>query len=293
MVKLSIIIAYYKTYDLTLKLLKELSIQKTEDVEIVLIDDGCHENRFDIFKEFKIVHLEKNVGASSAWNKGLDNATGEYIGFIDSDDMITMDYIDVLLKTLKEHDEEIIYFNWADFNNNIIVKHPTNYALWKAIYKRSIFPRFVDGMNVHNDVPVQDKLRKGKFSEFYIDRVLYIYNSNRVGSITWKNTIKEDKMIKVEAIKQFTLKNFKEAKNIVRKDKNEEGKIFIGDVFECSPEIAEYLQGNNEGKQVVIKVLEVIPEIQETDTKELTEKKVELVEKPRVEKISKKKKRGK
>lgn len=99
-------------------------------------------------------------------------------------------------------------------------------------------------------------------------------------------------MIKVEAIKQFTLKDFKEAKNIVRKDKNEEGKIFVGDVFECSPKIAEYLQGNNKEKQVVIRVLEVIPEIQEIDTKELTEKKVELVEKPRVAKISKKK-RGK
>lgn len=186
MVKLSIIIAYYETYDLTLKLLKELSIQKTDDIEIILIDDGCNETRFDVFKNFKIVHLEKNVGASSAWNAGLDNATGEYIGFIDSDDQITMDYVDVLLNTLKEHDEEIIYFNWADFNKNEIVRHPQNYALWKAIYKRKMFPRFIDGMCYHNDVPVQDKIRSEHHSEYYIDRVLYIYNSNREGSITWK-----------------------------------------------------------------------------------------------------------
>ena len=53
-----------------------------------------------------------------------------------------MDYVDVLLETLKTHDEEIIYFNWADFNSNEIITHPTNYALWKAIYKRNIFPRF-------------------------------------------------------------------------------------------------------------------------------------------------------
>lgn len=185
--KLSIIIAYYKTYDLTLKLLKELSIQKTNEIEVILVDDGCYEKRFDVFKKFKIIHLEKNVGCSSAWNKGIENATGEYIGFIDSDDQITMDYVDVLLEALKEHNEDIIYFNWADFNNNNIVRHPQNYALWKAIYKKDIFPRFIDGMNYHNDVPVQDKLRSEKHTEYYIDRVLYIYNSNRVGSITWNH----------------------------------------------------------------------------------------------------------
>ena len=186
-IKLTIIIAYYDTYDLTIKLLEELNIQKKDNVEVILIDDGCNEKRFDKFKKFKIIHLDKNMGASSAWNKGLDIAKGEYLAFIDSDDQITMDYIDVLLKTLETHNEEIIYFNWADFNDNYIVRHPENYALWKAIYKRDIFPRFIDGMNVHNDVPVQDKLRSEKHTEYYIDRVLYIYNSNRVGSITWKN----------------------------------------------------------------------------------------------------------
>ena len=194
MVKLSIIMAYYDTYDLTIKLLKELSIQKTEEVEIILIDDGCHEKRFDVFKEFKIIHLDKNSGASTAWNIGLDNANGKYITFIDSDDQITMDYVDILLKTIDEHDEEIIYFNWADFNENYIVRHPENYALWKAIYKKEIFPRFIDGTNYHNDVPVQDKLRSENHSEYYLDRVLYIYNSNRVGSITWKyNNLGGDK----------------------------------------------------------------------------------------------------
>ena len=186
-IKLTIIIAYYDTYDLTIKLLEELNIQKKDNVEVIIIDDGCNEKRFDKFKKFKIIHLDKNMGASSAWNKGLDIAKGEYLAFIDSDDQITMDYIDVLLKTLETHNEEIIYFNWADFNDNYIVRHPENYALWKAIYKRDIFPRFIDGMNVHNDVPVQDKLRSEKHTEYYIDRVLYIYNSNRVGSITWKN----------------------------------------------------------------------------------------------------------
>lgn len=192
-IKLSILIAYYDTYDYTIKLLKELSIQKTKDIEVILVDDGCNEVRFDEFKEFTIIHKEKNEGMSNALNTALDHAKGEYIAFIDSDDMITMDYVEVLLETLKTHNESIIYFNWADFNKNEIVRHPTNYALWKAIYKKDILPKFEKDRRVNNDVPVQDYLRRYDFPSYYIDRVLYIYNSDRPGSITWGYTHGGDK----------------------------------------------------------------------------------------------------
>ena len=70
------------------------------------------------------------------------------------------------------------------------------------------------------------------------------------------------KMIKVETIEKFGLEKFDELKNIVRKDptKNEEGKLYVGDTFECTEDMAEYLTGNNALNKVVIRVLEVIPE---------------------------------
>ena len=68
-------------------------------------------------------------------------------------------------------------------------------------------------------------------------------------------------MIKVEAIKDFTLGKFNEIKDtIVRKSVSVEGKIFKGDTFECTQELAEYLSGKNPIGQVVIKIIEVIPE---------------------------------
>ena len=198
MVKLSLLISYYKTIDLTEKLLKELSIQKTKDVEIIVVDDGCNEKRLDKYSKIaNIIHLENNVGMSSALNVALDNANGEYIGFIDGDDQITMDYVDILLETLKTHNEDIIYFNWADFNMNNIITHPQNYALWKAIYRKEIFPRFVEGRRIENDVPVQNELRAKEHTEYYIDRVLYIYNSHRPDSITWNKYEERKNEIKV------------------------------------------------------------------------------------------------
>lgn len=189
--KLSILVSYYNTYDLTIKLLKELSIQLKDNVEVIVVDDGCHEERFDKFKEFTIIHLKENVGQSNALNIALEQAKGEYIAFIDSDDMITMDYIDILLDTIETHKEQIITFNWFDINQNILTQEPTNYALWKAIYKKDIFPTFEKDRRYENDVPVYNKLMSMKLLHYHIDRVLYLYNSHRVGSLTWERLNKK------------------------------------------------------------------------------------------------------
>ena len=188
MVKLSIIIPYWKTYELTEKLLKELYIQKTDEIEIFIIDDGCNEERLDIFEDdnVHIIHLEENKGVSYARNVGLDKSVGKYIAFIDSDDMITMDYVERLLKVIDEHNEDIIYFNWADFNENMIIRNPQNFAVWKAIYKSDIVPRFDESKKFNEDVFFQEELDKKQLTKYYMDRVLYIYNSNREGSQMWR-----------------------------------------------------------------------------------------------------------
>lgn len=191
MVKLSIVIPYWKTYELTEKLLKELSIQVNNQVEVILIDDGCNEQKLDELKNLirfdylKIIH-QQNKGVSGARNTGIKEAQGNYIAFIDSDDMITMDYIERLLSLIDEHNEDIIYFNWADFNENAIIRRPQNYAVWKAIYKKDILPLFDETARFNEDVFFQEELDKKQLSKFYYDRVLYIYNSNREGSQMWR-----------------------------------------------------------------------------------------------------------
>ena len=69
-------------------------------------------------------------------------------------------------------------------------------------------------------------------------------------------------MIKCEVInKDFTLARFDELKNIKRKSKEEKGKLFIGDTFECSEDIYNYLNGNNKDGLVVVKLVEVVPDV--------------------------------
>lgn len=64
-------------------------------------------------------------------------------------------------------------------------------------------------------------------------------------------------MIKVEVIEEFTLEKFDALKNIVRKNKDTKGRLYVGDIFECDKEMADYLLGNNAKDKVVVKLIEV------------------------------------
>lgn len=186
MKKLSIIIPYYNTFDFTIKLIKELGVQITDEVEVILVDDGCNESRFDDFNHINVIHLDKNYGASYAWNIGIKASTGKYIAFIDSDDMIMMNYVDELIKAIDEDLADEIVFNWFDSTKNEVRIKPTNRSIWKAIYRREIVPLFNETWLCNTDVPFQVKLKSTEHSVYYLNKTLYCYNSNREGSITWR-----------------------------------------------------------------------------------------------------------
>lgn len=198
MVKLSIVIPYFETYYLTKKLISELSMQiQNNEVEIILIDDYC-KNEFEEFKDIlslngiKVITHKENVGVAKSRNEGIDIASGKYVAFIDCDDLITMDYIDTLLNAIDTYDTDVINFNWYDMTTHQEHRVPHNYAPWKAIYKKETMPHFKEDMQYgHEDVLFQGEIDSGKYSITYLDKLLYFYNSNRVGSLIWKKTHKE------------------------------------------------------------------------------------------------------
>ena len=192
MVKLSLIIPYYETYDLTERLLKSLVIQITNEVEILLIDDYCKKefsNQKDelALNNIKLIEHKENQGTAKTRNEGITKAKGQYIGFIDCDDMVTADYIERLLKAIDETPTQVINFNWLGLSENEVVRKPTNPAMWKAIYRRDIIPLFREDLSWgEEDVDFQQDVQK--LETTYLDRVLYLYESNREGSLFWRKT---------------------------------------------------------------------------------------------------------
>lgn len=182
---LSIITPYYKTLEYTKRLAKVLEPQLSDDIEWIIIDDGCKEKELDKLKA-KVIHLPNNSGgAGKPRNIGLENATGKYIAFIDSDDMITEDYIYQIRKKI-EKNPDVIYLSWKSSKHIIIIdnKPPKwNCSVWCRVYKRDILgqTRFNEELKIAEDwVFVNEIKHKSSLS---IKQPIYIYTVGREGSL--------------------------------------------------------------------------------------------------------------
>lgn len=111
--KISVIVPVYKVEPYFRKCLDSIVNQTYRNLEIILVDDGSPDNCGVICDEYaarderiKVIHKE-NGGVASARNAGLDAATGDYIGWVDSDDWIEADMFEYLLRGAQEHGADI------------------------------------------------------------------------------------------------------------------------------------------------------------------------------------------
>lgn len=111
--KISIIVPVYNVEKYLDRCIESIINQSYKNLEIILINDGSTDGSGAICEEWKkrdsriVVFHKENGGASSARNVGLDYATGEYIGFVDSDDWTEPMMYQRLYQLIKEHDAEI------------------------------------------------------------------------------------------------------------------------------------------------------------------------------------------
>lgn len=109
----SIIVPVYKVEEYIDTCIQSILNQTYENIEVILVDDGSPDNCGGICdnyavkdKRVKVVH-KVNGGLSSARNAGLDIMQGQYVAFIDSDDYVTENYIEVLYTAIRDHQADI------------------------------------------------------------------------------------------------------------------------------------------------------------------------------------------
>lgn len=117
-IKFSIIIPVYNVQDYVAKCIESIMQQTYKNFEIIVVDDGSTDDSKKIVKNFsdkriKIISKE-NGGLSSARNEGLKHINGDYIWFIDSDDYIEIDALELLYNKIKSEDSDIIVFRYFD-----------------------------------------------------------------------------------------------------------------------------------------------------------------------------------
>ena len=111
--KISIIIPVYNTEEYLRECLDSVIEQTLKDIEIILVDDGSTDNSGKICDEYRekdtritVIHQE-NRGQGKARNEALKISNGEYIGFIDSDDWIDLDFYEKLYNAASEKESEV------------------------------------------------------------------------------------------------------------------------------------------------------------------------------------------
>ena len=137
---ISIVVPVYNVEKYLGTCVESILKQTYSNIEVILVDDGstdCSGKMCDHYmgqdERIKVIH-KKNGGLSDARNKGIIQAEGEYITFIDSDDVVSSDYVEYLYNILEENDGDIAICNPVHCypNEKIVFEQETFKRVYKA-----------------------------------------------------------------------------------------------------------------------------------------------------------------
>ncbi len=223
----SIIIPIYKVEPYLKRCLDSVCGQTLRDIEIICINDCSPDNSLEILKEYqkndnriKIIDFKENRGVAAARNEGIKISKGEYIGFVDSDDWIDLDFYEKLYKKAKITNANIVKSNVKITDNqdqkhkitskNIIdIQKNKIYFIhaWSAIYKKSFINQF--------DIKFADKCKRLEDTYFEYKAAI---NTNKIEieqTTSYHYEIREHSLNNVKELTINDIKNFEYALNLI------------------------------------------------------------------------------
>ena len=215
---ISVVVPVYKVENYLERCVESLLAQTYENIEIILVDDGSPDGCPAMCDEYaekhdriKVVHQE-NKGLSGARNTGIDHAKGEYIAFIDSDDLWSVHFLESLYRALKAHDADISQCRWEYMHGdelkeaydpdakctcytgremlaNLFIQTGAYYVVaWNKLYKKELFEniRYPEG-RIHEDEATTYKLFDQAKKCVFVDNALYGYFVGSGGTSITRN----------------------------------------------------------------------------------------------------------
>lgn len=240
-IKVSILVPVYCAEKYISRCAKSLLEQTYNNIEIIFVNDKTPDKSIEIIKEIlnnypyrqkqtKIINHDKNRGVSATRNTLLKHATGDYILWVDADDFIEYNTIDILVKKVSENNSEIICFGTAIYSinrkrnlplfpstnsHNLIIdllsrRIPT--VLWGKLIKRQLFSdnniTFIEGLDIGEDMLVLIKLLYYSKTISIENHILYFYDDTNEHSLVRSFSIDKVLMeIQILDILEFFLRN--------------------------------------------------------------------------------------
>ena len=222
MFKYSIIVPVYNGEKYLERCINSIINQTYKNIELILINDGSEDGTGKICKKYsnndtRVIYIKQDkYGVSYSRNKGIENATGDYITFIDADDYINVNTIREMNKKILNNKCDILKYSYVKeskwLKKNYKFSIQTDKKILKEEYEKKVIPYMFDTFDLSNvwnaifkiqlirNKKFDEKLSYGEDLKFMIESILdsqslyidsrnfyhYVYNKN--SSI---NTIKE------------------------------------------------------------------------------------------------------
>lgn len=218
---ISVIIPVYNVEKYINRCMETVVKQTYKNLEIILVDDGATDRTPVLCEDWakkdsriKVIH-EENGGQSKARNVGLENATGDYIAFVDSDDWIELDMFDYLMNLIKSNSVDVAFCDFmrkkkkgkiSNKRERIIIRKDreidryfyridggkSSYAVWCGLYKADAIKgiKFIE-KEINEDVLFRYEVYKKVRSIAFSNQCKYNYFVNSEGT-TMRSLSKND-----------------------------------------------------------------------------------------------------
>jgi licD3 protein len=219
--KISIIVPVYNVENYLERCVESILKQTYTNFELLLINDGSTDQSGELCDQLvskngniKVFHL-KNAGVSNARNVGIQNSTGEWITFVDSDDFITNDYLETLISAVDGDDSigfsiarlhhikngqitELPVFSgkeekWSTEQTmrELLTTSKTSFFPVAKLFRREIISDFTFNTDYHlaeDALFLTEVLLKTKCTSIFIDKPIYYYDHRQGSATTSVNT---------------------------------------------------------------------------------------------------------
>lgn len=211
-IKVTVVVPCHNAQDFVLRTLTSIENQTHKNLQVILVDDHSTDNTKNILLDFALnkqnftVISSCGIGVSCARNTGIDNADGDYIAFIDSDDVVSPFHIETLLRGVLEHNADLSitsYKKVADkkpldkykfiepkkvnarlydktsATEQFLSQKRFEFSVWNKLYSVKIIKdfnvRFLDGCKYNEDSLFNYKYLKHTKLTAFFDTVTYFY----------------------------------------------------------------------------------------------------------------------
>lgn len=261
-VKVSVCISVHNTERLLSRCLDSVTCQTLKNIEIVLINNGSTDSSLKIMQEYCErfpdiikVYSQEDMGLAQGRQSGIDNASGEYITFLDADDYVKNDIYEKMYASASKNNVDIVECNTIREGNIIQSSyhgiHKTSEILrdyflndgipsmiWMRLYRLSLFddPVFPK-MYVNNEdiFALPCLLYKAK-DIFYLKEQLHYYTTDNEQSVMngiKKRIISEEKIIQNRVKTLFVIEHIKNyiGQSVIEKEYSQEFKMYAARVI--------------------------------------------------------------